>query len=145
MQVRPSLRNEVALHTGGQTHEIDELLEAQIKAAVYVPQGMIIALDANPRMAAVWPVVVGEAVRLSFIHPDTKMLVLTATEIKRRIDFAVKAIDMMYNEQHFGLRQCYDMLFEVLTRALREAKEAADVAQVAFKPGRWTKDVPTGV
>ena len=135
-----SLRNEVLLNEKVNINEMDQLLEQGIRSSVRVPAGLADALQCNPHLAMAYPIAVAEAVRLSFLHPDTQMRVLTQSEITRRVSIVELAMTKMYVEQGFGLRQCFDLMFEVLVRSLREAKNAEVKAAELAKPGRWLKD-----
>jgi hypothetical protein len=120
--------------------EFDHQNMATLQEAIAVPAGLRAALDTNPKLAATFHLVVSEVVRMTFIHPDTKPAVITGSVIRERAHACLYALDTMYNEQGLGLRQCYDMLPDVVINALRMGKRADDVAAEAT-PGKWTRTV----
>lgn len=116
-----------------------------VNIEVVVPDVLKPVLESNRHLIPKFHAAIGNAVRTSFEHPDTRVRGdISRSEVQLRVGMCVQAVVMMYFEEKLSLIHCFDILTNVLIDAIR-AGYAADAEETGADPRRWGTPAPMEV
>ena len=100
-----------------------------LNSAIEVPASIMMWITTRPQDAVRLRNGIGKAVEASFEHPDTKMRLVTQSELKFRGQLAMDIVEHMYLDYELVITQITDVLPDLLIGVIRD--HAAD-QQAAF-------------